>query len=146
MNFIGSKTEQNLIKSYLGELTGELLYEIFAEQAQKESYFDIANSFKQLAIEERNHSDLFKRFLKQDIEFKQTKDELQLLCKDTLSNLKFSSIGEYKAYEEIYPNYSKIAEEEGFCEISKTYLALKNIELRHSQLLEKLILSIENKL
>ncbi|MEG1450046.1 MAG: ferritin family protein [Cetobacterium sp.] len=146
MNFTGSKTEQNLIKSYLGELTGELLYEIFAEQAQKESYFDIANSFKQLAIEERNHSDLFKRFLKQDIEFKQTKDELQLLCKDTLSNLKFSSIGEYKAYEEIYPNYSKIAEEEGFYEISKTYLALKNIELRHSQLLEKLILSIENKI
>lgn len=143
MNFIGSKTEINLINSYLGELAGELLYKIFAEQANKESYFEIANSFEQLAKEEKNHSNLFKKFLNQDIEFKQTKNELQLLCKDTLSNLKFASIGEYKAYEEIYPNYSKIADEEGFFEISKVYLSLKNIELRHSELLKNLIQSIE---
>lgn len=145
MTIIKTKTEENLINSYISELSGELLYTIFAEQARKELYSEIAREFEKLAKEEKEHSNIFKKYLKENIRFTKTKEELKVLCKDTLSNLKFASIGEYTAYEEIYPKYSKIAEEEGFLEIAKLYSSLKMIELKHSELLKNLAMSIENK-
>lgn len=143
MNIKGSKTEENLIQSYQGELAGDALYKIFAEKAQSEGHGEIALSFEKLAKEEIGHSEVFKRFLG-EIDINIDIESLKSMCHGTVSNLRMASAGEYQAYKEIYPQFSKIAQSEGFSEIAKVYEVLGNVELRHSNLLKELADGIEN--
>lgn len=138
----GTKTEKNLMNSYLGEVSGKILYGIFSEQAKKEEYHEISKKLNKLANEELAHSLIFKKCLvENNINFQEpTIDtaELKKMCKSTYENLTMASSGEYKAYEVIYPEYEKIAFEEGFVEIAKIYSNLGKVELIHGELLEKL--------
>lgn len=143
MNIKGSQTEKNLIQSYQGELAGDALYKIFAIKAKEEGHEDIALSFEKLAKEEVGHSEVFKKFLG-DIDINIDIKSLKAMCGETVSNLKMASAGEYQAYKEIYPEFSRIAQSEGFYKVARVYEVLGNIELRHSNILKKLADEIDN--
>ena len=142
MNIKGSQTEKNLIQSYQGELAGDALYKIFAVKAREEGYEEAALSFEKLAKEEVGHSEVFKRFLG-EVEVNLDMEVFKAMCQETVVNLRMASAGEYKAYKEIYPEFSRIALSEGFSEVAKVYEALGGVELRHSNILEKLASDIE---
>jgi rubrerythrin len=143
MNIKGSQTEKNLIQSYQGELAGDALYKIFALKAREEGYEDIALSFEKLAKEEVGHSEVFKNFIG-EIEIDINIESLKAVCAKTISNLRLASAGEYQAYKETYPEFSRIAELEGFSKIAKVYKSLGSVELRHSNVLKELADKIEN--
>ena len=48
----GSKTEQNLLKSFAGESQARNRYEFFAKVAKKEGYDKIAGVFQETAYQE----------------------------------------------------------------------------------------------
>lgn len=143
MNIKGSQTEKNLIQSFQGELAGDALYKIFAIKAREEGHEDIALSFEKLAAEEVGHSEVFKKFIG-EIDINIDVKSLKAMCSETISNLRMASAGEYQAYEEVYPEFSRIAESEGFHKIARVYEALGNVELRHSNILKELADGIEN--
>lgn len=143
MNIKGSQTEKNLIQSYQGELAGDALYKIFALKAREEGYEEVALSFEKLAKEEVGHSEVFKRFLG-EVEANLDMGVLKAMCNETVANLRMASAGEYQAYKETYPEFSRIALSEGFPEVAKVYEVLGSVELRHSNILKELADGIEN--
>ena len=57
----GTKTEQNLLKSFAGESQARSRYTFFASVAKKEGYEQIAGVFMETAEQEKEHA---KKFLK----------------------------------------------------------------------------------
>ena len=59
----GTRTEQNLLKSFAGESQARSRYTFFAEVARKEGYEQIAGVFMETAEQEREHAKRFFNFL-----------------------------------------------------------------------------------
>ena len=59
----GTRTEQNLLKSFAGESQARSRYTFFAEVAKKEGYEQIAAVFMETAEQEREHAKRFFNFL-----------------------------------------------------------------------------------
>jgi len=59
----GTRTEQNLLKSFAGESQARNRYEFFAKQAKKEGYEQIAAIFQETADNEKEHAKRFFKFL-----------------------------------------------------------------------------------
>ncbi len=119
------------------------MYKIFAVKAREEGHENIALSFEKLAKEEVGHSEVFKKFIG-EIDINIDIENLKAMCTETVSNLRMASAGEYQAYKEIYPEFSRIAQSEGFPKIAKVYESLGSVELRHSNILKELADGIEN--
>ena len=63
---------------------------------------------------------------------------------NTLENLKAAAEGEYEEWADLYPSFAKVAEEEGFLEISLVFLSIAKAEKRHETRYNKLVANIEN--
>jgi rubrerythrin len=59
----GTKTEQNLLKSFAGESQARNRYEFFASAAKKEGYEQIAAIFMETSNQEKEHAKRFFKFL-----------------------------------------------------------------------------------
>lgn len=136
-----SKTFENLVNSYKGEITGVALYDILGDKAQEEGYLETETLFRRLGKEEKGHGNMLGEFIHDEIfKLQLTENEIANLknfSQNTLTNLKNFSMGEKKAGEENYPAYAKIAEEEGYGNIAKIFLALGPLEVKHSIELDK---------
>lgn len=63
MTLKGTKTEQNLLKSFAGESQARNRYTYFAAAARKEGYVQIADIFEETANQEKEHAKRFFSFL-----------------------------------------------------------------------------------
>ncbi len=52
----GSRTEQNLLKSFAGESQARNRYDMFAKQARKDGFEQIAAVFEETAVQEQQHA------------------------------------------------------------------------------------------
>ena len=144
MEFKGSKTYENVYNSCKGEISGVILYELLSEKAEKEGLLETAELFKILSGQEKSHAEIFQKFLVEVGEnCELSKEEIDnlsnMLVGDVKTNIQNFAMGEIKAGEEIYPEYAKIASEEGFDKIAKMYLTLAPVETGHgNRLKEKL--------
>ena len=59
----GTRTEQNLLKSFAGESQARSRYTFFASVAKKEGYEQIAGVFMETAEQEKEHAKRFFKFL-----------------------------------------------------------------------------------
>jgi rubrerythrin len=59
-----TKTEQNLLKSFIFESQSRTLYDFFSEQAKEEGFIQISNIFSEVALNEKEHAKRFLKFLK----------------------------------------------------------------------------------
>ena len=64
MSIKGTKTEQNLLKSFAGESQARSRYTFFASVAKKEGYEQIAGVFMETAEQEKEHAKKFLFFIK----------------------------------------------------------------------------------
>jgi rubrerythrin len=133
----GSKTEQNLLKSFAGESQAKMRYEFFAKQAKKEGLEQIAAIFEETAINEKAHAKRFFKFLEGGaVEITATYPAGKIGT--TLENLKESAEGENEEWTELYPEFAKVAEEEGFTEIAIAYKLIAKVEKAHEERYKKL--------
>jgi len=138
----GTKTEQNLLKSFAGESQARMRYNYFAKQAKKEGLEQIAAIYTETAINERAHAKRFFKFLEGgEVEITATYPAGKIGT--TLENLKASAEGENEEWTELYPEFARIAEEEGFKEISSVWKLIAKVEKAHEDRFKTLYENLE---
>ena len=112
----GTLTEQNLLKAFAGESQARMRYDYFASKAKKEGLEQIAALFTETALNEKEHAKRFFKFLEgRPVEITATYPAG--IIGTTLDNLKAAAEGENEEWTELYPEFARIAEEEGFKEV-----------------------------
>ena len=137
----GTKTEQNLLKSFAGESQARNRYTYFASVAKKEGYEQISGFFTETADNEKEHAKKFFKFLEgEELEITATFPAGKIGT--TVQNLQASANGENEEWTKLYPEFAKVAKEEGFQEIADTFeyiaIAEKAHEKRYRKLLENI--------
>jgi len=121
MELKGSKTEQNLLSAFAGESQARNKYTYFAGKARKEGYNQIADIFEESANNEKEHAKIWFKILHGDD------------IPGTVDNLKAAASGENFEYTSMYPEFAKIAKEEGFTKIAALFELVAKIEKEHEQ-------------
>jgi len=114
MELKGSKTEQNLLAAFAGESQARNKYTYFATVAKEEGFEQIAGIFMETAENEREHAKKEFDFLKG--------------IGDTAVNLKAASEGENYEHTQMYPEFERVAREEGFSEIADFFKEVGEVE------------------
>jgi len=137
----GAKTEKNLLTAFAGESQARNRYTFFASQARKEGYEQIANIFTETAGNEKEHAEIFFKYLEGgDVEI--TAAYPAGIIGDTKTNLEAAANGEKIEWSEIYANFEKIAREEGFTEIATSFKEIAEVEQFHEGRYRKLAANV----
>ena len=126
----GTKTEQNLLKSFAGESQARGRYVYFASIAKKEGYEQIAAIFNETAEQEKEHAKRFFKFLEGGI-VEITASYPAGILSTTVENLKAAAAGENEEWSELYPEFAKVADEEGFPQIAEAFRRIATVEAGH---------------
>lgn len=144
--FQGSKTAENLMKSFAGESQARMRYAYYASIAQKEGYRQICNIFQETADNEKEHAKLFFKHLLNHGMNEQTQEihvAYPVAMADTLHNLNYAARGEKEEWSDLYPSFAEIAEKEGFADVAKTFRLVSMVEKRHEERYNKLHRALE---
>ncbi len=137
----GSRTEHNLLASFAGESQARNRYTYFASAAKKEGLVQISKIFEETANQEKEHAKRFFSFLEGGaVEI--TAAYPAGVVGSTLENLKASACGENEEWSELYPEFARIAREEGFEQVAVLWenvsIAEKQHEKRYADLAKNL--------
>lgn len=138
----GTKTEQNLMKSFAGESQARTRYTYFAAAARKEGYVQISDIFEETANQEKEHAKRFFKFLEGGM-VEITACFPAGVIGTTAENLKAAADGEQEEHAELYPAFAKVAKEEGFAEIAAVWEAISIAEKQHEKRYRDLLANIE---
>lgn len=141
----GTRTEQNLLKSFAGESQAFQRYTMFAKQARKEGYEQVAALFEETASDEKKHAQVFFEFLEGG-PLEITATYPAGVVGTTLENLQLAADGEHEEWDELYSEFGRIAEEEGFKKIASKYKLISTVEKRHEKRYRKLKENIEKEM
>ena len=139
----GSRTEQNLLKAFAGESQARNRYEFYAKQARKEGLEQIAAIFEETAENERSHAKQFFRLLEGGM-VEITASFPAGIIGNTLDNLRSAAEGENEEWTHLYPEFARIAEEEGFKQIANTFRIIARIEKVHEARYLRLYSNLES--
>lgn len=132
MKLKGSETEKNLLKSFAGESQARNRYTYFASVARKAGFEQISAIFLETAENEKEHAKIFFQYLEgRDLEITATYPAGKI--SSTQENLKAAAEGEKLEYSHIYPEFQKIAGEEGFKEIADSFKQIGEVEEQHEK-------------
>lgn len=138
----GSRTEKNLLSAFAGESQARNRYTYFADAAKGEGYEQIAAIFEETAWNERAHALREFQFLNGgEVEIKASFPAG--VVGDTRSNLKAAAAGEHHEWTEMYPEFEKVAREEGFDEIAGVFKEIGEVEEQHEKRFLKLLKNVE---
>lgn len=132
MELKGSKTEKNLMEAFAGESQARNKYTYYASQAKKEGYVQIAQVFESTANNEKEHAKIWFKLLHGGS------------VADTMTNLEDAANGENYEWTEMYANFAKEAEEEGFTDIAFLFRKVAEIEKHHEDRYKKLLENVKN--
>ena len=127
--YAGTQTEKNLEAAFAGESQARNKYTYFASVAKKEGYEQIAAIFLKTAENEKEHAKMW---------FK----ELQGIG-DTAANLAAAADGENYEWTDMYAQFAKEAEEEGFAKLAYQFRAVAEIEKTHEERYRALLSNVE---
>ncbi len=137
----GTRTEKNLLKAFAGESQAKNRYEFAAKVAKEEGYEQIAGIFLQTALQEQQHAKRFFRFLEGGmVEINASYPAGK--TDTTRENLQAAANGEHEEWSDLYPSFARIAEEEGFKNISTAFKAVSAAEKGHEERYRKLLENI----
>ncbi|MFT5873818.1 MAG: rubrerythrin [Clostridium sp.] len=144
----GTKTAENLMKSFAGESQARNRYTYYASVAKKEGYVQISNIFTETAGNEKEHAERFFKFLSTSLngEVVEINATYPVGLSDTKANLLWAANGENEEWSDLYPAFAKVAEEEGFADIAFVYRKISEVEKHHEARYRKLLSNIENNL
>ena len=125
-----SKTEENLRTAFAGESQARNKYTFFASVARKEGHEKLAAFFEETARNEMEHAELILKLLRG--------------IGDSRQNLKEGIKGETYEYKEMYPEFSKVAREEGQTEAADFFEKVATVEKSHAERYERLLKALES--
>jgi len=128
----GSRTEKNLLQAFSGESQARNRYTYFSSQAKKEGYEQVAWLFADTADNEKEHAKRFFAFLQGgDVEVSATFPAG--LVGTTAENLEAAAVGEHLEWGTHYPDFTQVAETEGFPEIARVFRMVAVAETGHEK-------------
>ena len=132
MELKGSKTEQNLLAAFAGESQARNKYTYFASKAKKEGYEQIAAIFEETANNEKEHAKMwFKELHGGEVP-------------STEENLEAAADGENYEWTDMYDEFARVAEEEGFTAIANKFRGVAAIEKEHEERYRKLLENVRD--
>jgi len=133
----GTKTEKNLLASFAGESQARNRYTFFASAAKKEGYEQISRFFLETAENEKEHAKVFFKYLEGG-EVEITASYPAGVIGDTKSNLEAAAAGENMEWTTLYADAAKVAREEEFPEVARSFEQIAKVEKFHEQRYRKL--------
>ena len=130
---IGTKTEQNLLKSFAGEGQARMRYTFYQKQAELDGFMQIAAIFEETAEQEIAHAKRMFRYLESGSDLEITASYPAGIIGSTLQNLIEAAHGEHEEGFILYPDFADVADLEGFPEIAKMYRAISIAEKGHEE-------------
>ncbi|MBO4893738.1 MAG: rubrerythrin family protein [Clostridia bacterium] len=127
--YSGTQTEKNLLAAFAGESQARNKYTYFASKAKKEGFEQIAALFLKTADNEKEHAKMW---------FK----ELNMLG-STDENLEDAADGENYEWTDMYEEFAKTAEAEGFTELAEKFRGVAAIEKRHEEHYRALLRNVQ---
>jgi rubrerythrin len=126
-----TQTQQNLLKAFAGESQARNKYTVFAKIARKNNDEFIARVFEETAENERVHATEIFELITENVT---TIGDLEIKpFSNTLDNLKMAAEGEKYEWTTMYPDFEKIAKEEGESEPARLFGRLKEVEKLHEE-------------
>lgn len=125
----GTKTEKNLLEAFAGESQARNKYTYFASRAKKDGYEQISALFLKTADNEKEHAKMW---------FKELNG-----IGDTAQNLAAAADGEKYEWTDMYEDFAKTAEEEGFVELAKRFRMVAAIEKAHEERYRALLRNVD---
>ena len=129
--YAGTRTEENLKTAFAGESQARNKYTYFASVAKKEGYEQIASLFLSTADNEKEHAKLW---------FKELGE-----LGNTASNLLAAAEGENYEWTDMYDEFARVADEEGFTELAEKFRGVAAIEKTHEERYRALLNNVETK-
>lgn len=127
--YAGTQTEKNLLAAFAGESQARNKYTYFASKAKKEGFEQIAEIFLKTAENEKEHAKLWYK-------------ELYGIG-DTAENLAVAADGENYEWTDMYAEFAKTADEEGFHELAQKFRLVAAIEKHHEERYRALLKNVE---
>ena len=127
--YSGTQTEKNLEAAFAGESQARNKYTYFASVAKKEGYEQIAALFLKTADNEKEHAKMW---------FKELKG-----IGNTKENLAAAADGENYEWTDMYEDFAKTAEQEGFAELAAKFRLVGAIEKHHEEQYRALLQNVE---
>ena len=129
--------------AFAGESQARNRYSYFASTAKNEGYVQIADIFEETANQEKEHAKrLFKLLEGGAVEIQATFPAG--VIGTTAQNLKAAAEGEHEEWENMYPSFATIAEEEGFPQIASIFRAIAVAEKQHEKRYLALMNNVES--
>ena len=126
----GTKTEANLQTAFAGESMARNKYTYFASKAKKDGYVQIAKIFEETAANEKEHAKIWFKLLNGGID-------------DTITSLKAAAAGENYEWTDMYEDFAKTADEEGFHALAAKFRMVGEIEKHHEERYRALLKNVE---
>ncbi|HNY24745.1 MAG: rubrerythrin family protein [Bacteroidales bacterium] len=138
----GTRTEKNLLAAFAGESQARMRYTYFASVAKKEGYEQISAVFTETAEQEKEHAKRFFKFLEGGM-VEITASYPAGVIGATAENLRAAAEGELEEHSILYPEFAKVAAEEGFPKIAAAFLAIATVEVEHEKRYRTLLARVE---
>lgn len=127
--YAGTQTEKNLLAAFAGESEARNKYTYFASTAKKEGYEQISALFLKTADNEKEHAKMW---------FKELGG-----IGDTAANLAAAADGENYEWTDMYDEFAKTADAEGFPELAAKFRGVAAIEKSHEERYRALLNNVE---
>lgn len=147
VDFLNSKTKENLMRAFAGESQARNRYTIGASQAKSMQLNVVERAFTFTADQEKEHAVIFYRLLTQAagenilVDGKYPVD----ITTDMATLLKMAHHNEMEEHSVIYPDFARIAREEGFAAVGDAFANIAAIEKTHADRFQRYAQLVENK-
>lgn len=142
MNLKGSETEKNLLKAFAGESQARNRYTFFSSVAKKEGFVQISKIFEETADNEKEHAEIFFKHLDGGM--------VEIMASypagrigTTAENLLAAADGEKLEWGTLYPEFERVAREEGFEKVAESFKEIAEVEVQHERRYRKLLENVE---
>ncbi len=136
MKLKDSQTYKNLARAFAGECQARTRYEFIEYGAREQGYKALADIIDKIAFQEFTHARMFYSFIQSADD--KTIDNIEVCTGypfrqkwDLLDNLRFAAEDEGVESDELYPEFARVAKEEGFHDIAALFNNLIKIEATH---------------
>jgi rubrerythrin len=140
----GTQTEKNLLKAFAGESQARNRYTYFASVAKKDGLEQISAIFLETAENEKEHAKVFFKYLEGGpVEITAVYPAGKIGT--TAENLLAAANGEKEEWSALYPEFEKVARDEGFEMVAKSFKEIAEVEEQHEKRYRKLAENIKSK-
>jgi rubrerythrin len=138
----GSQTEKNIVAAFIGESMARNKYTYWASKARDDGFIQIQQIFLETAEQEKEHAKRLFKFLEGG-EVSQTITAPAGTIGTTLENLQHAAGGENYEWQHMYPDFAKVAREEGYDMVAIVMENIAIAEKQHAKRYEAFIKHLE---